>query len=67
LALPNTSYFVVDAETKQVTRYAASMQAHTDGEYRALLAECGFVDISFYPAIGDSIQPGLFALTGRRL
>lgn len=35
-------YFVIDADTSQVNRYAQSLQAYQDEEYRALLSECGF-------------------------
>ena len=42
-------YFIIDAQTGEVTRHAASMQAYTDDEYRALLIECGFDEVAFYP------------------
>lgn len=35
-------YFVVDAQTADVTRYAASMQAYSDAEYRTMLERAGF-------------------------
>jgi SAM-dependent methyltransferase len=35
-------YYIVDAATGDVTRHSSSMQAYTDEEYRAQLAECGF-------------------------
>lgn len=35
-------YYIVDAETAEITRYAASMQAYNDSEYRAMLSEAGF-------------------------
>lgn len=62
-------YYVVDAATGGVTRYASSMQAYTDAEYRGLLAECGFGEIRFYPAMGggkDGGEGGLVVLTARR-
>ena len=46
-------YFVVDAESGAVTRYASSMQAYTDDEYRTLLAASGFAAIEFHAAMGD--------------
>jgi SAM-dependent methyltransferase len=58
-------YFIVDAQTSQVTRYASSMQAYTDKQYRELLEECGFQSIVFYPSLTgetDSAQAGLFAI-----
>lgn len=61
-------WYIVDARTAQVTRYADSMQAYTDDEYRQLLADCGFAAIEFYPSLsGDAdIQPGLMAVTARK-
>jgi len=44
-------YFIVDATSGAVTRYASSMQAYTDEDYRALLAECGFGEIAFFPSL----------------
>lgn len=44
-------YFIVDAESGAVMRCAASMQAYTDDDYRALLAECGFSDVTLYPSL----------------
>ena len=58
-------YYVVDAATGSVTRHASTMQAYTDAEYEALLAECGFGEVQFYPSLcgeEDGAQPELFAL-----
>jgi SAM-dependent methyltransferase len=58
-------YFIVDTQTSQVTRYASSMQAYTDKQYRELLEECGFQNIAFYSSLTgetDSAQTGLFAI-----
>ena len=41
-------YFVIDADTGEVTRCAASYQAYTDAEYKSLLAECRFSSIRQY-------------------
>ena len=46
-------YFVVDAETGEVTRHAASMQAYTTQEYERLLSECGFDHVEFHPSMGE--------------
>jgi SAM-dependent methyltransferase len=35
-------YYIVGVATGEVTRHSSSMQAYTNEEYRALLAECGF-------------------------
>ena len=40
-------YYIVDAATGDVTRHSSSMQAYTEEEYRALLAECGFGEADF--------------------
>jgi len=46
-----TRFFVVDAETGQVTPHAISTQAYTDDQYRALLARCGFSRTEFHPSL----------------
>ena len=40
-------YYILDAATGEVTRHSSSMQAYTEREYRALLAECGFLEVEF--------------------
>ena len=62
-------YFVIDARTGDVSRYASSTQAYTDDELRAVLGACGFSDVRFHPSLtGDEAgrQPGLFALTATK-
>jgi SAM-dependent methyltransferase len=62
-------WYVIDAETGEVTRHAASAQAYTDEEYRSLLAECGFGALETYPSLTgeeDPSQRGLFALVAER-
>jgi SAM-dependent methyltransferase len=44
-------YFIVDASTAEVTRHAASMQAYTNEDYRALLESCGFGGVTFHPSL----------------
>ena len=64
-----TRYVVVDAATAGVTRHAATTQAYTDGEYRALLAERGFEEVRFLPSLTGSEEgahPGLFAIVARK-
>ncbi len=46
-------YFVVDSETGEVTRHAASMQAYTTQEYEGWLRECGFDRVKFHPSMGQ--------------
>jgi ubiquinone/menaquinone biosynthesis C-methylase UbiE len=46
-------YFIVDAATGEVSRYAASIQGYTEEEYGRALEECGFEGIEFHPAMRD--------------
>ncbi|MBI5032531.1 MAG: methyltransferase domain-containing protein [Chloroflexi bacterium] len=50
-------HFVVDATTGKTERYAQSLQAYTNDRYQALLQECGFNQIKFYPALGEDSSP----------
>jgi SAM-dependent methyltransferase len=62
-------YFIVDAQTAHVTRYASSMQAYTQDQYRNLLEECGFQNIAFYPPLTGEVDPSqsdLFAILARK-
>lgn len=62
-------YFVVDAETGEVARYASSMQAYSREAYLDLLRECGFGEVRFYPSLTgdvDEAQRQLFALVARK-
>lgn len=62
-------YYILDAATAEVTRYAQSLQAYTEAEYRALLSECGFGDVMFFPSLlgaEDKTQAGLLAIVARR-
>lgn len=47
-------YFVVDAASGEVSRYAQTFQAYSDERYRAVLEEAGFGGVEFYPAFGDA-------------
>jgi SAM-dependent methyltransferase len=62
-------YFVVDASTGQVTRCAHSFQAYSEAEYRALLSDCGFDDVAFFPSltgVTDESQLGLLVVVARK-
>jgi len=59
-------YFVIDAETSAVTRYAASYQGYTDQEYLSLLNAHGFAEARLLPEMGAEVSPDLQALTGMR-
>lgn len=62
-------HYVVEVATGNVIRYAQSMQAYTNDEYRALLADAGFGDIHFYPSLmgmPDPEQEALIAITAKK-
>jgi SAM-dependent methyltransferase len=68
-AVATQRYFVVDAHTGQVTRYASSMQAYSPEEYLTLLHGCGFRQVRFFPSLmGDSgpSQLGLFVILSEK-
>ncbi len=44
-------YFIVDAESAAVSRYAQSFQAYTKDEYHELLTMCGFIGIEQYTTL----------------
>jgi SAM-dependent methyltransferase len=51
-------YFVVDAASAAVTRFADSVQSYSDDEYRQLLAQCGFSLPATYPSLSGDGAPG---------
>ena len=55
-------YFIVDAETGQVARYASSMQAYAQEQYLGMLEEGGFHDITFHPSLMGEVDPSQSAL-----
>lgn len=61
-------YFIVDAATATVTRYACSMQAYHEADYAALLSECGFSSTSFYPSLAGhaAVQPQLLCVIANK-
>jgi SAM-dependent methyltransferase len=63
-------FFVIDAQTGEITRCAQSLQAYSDDQYRAVLTECGFTNITVYPALaaapGDPRDPYQIAITATR-
>ena len=62
-------YFIVDVSAGEVTRYAQSLQAYTEAQYRSLLTDCGFDDIEFFPSligVKDATQNGLMAIVTRK-
>lgn len=53
-------YFIVDAETAAVTRYAQSMQAYTDDEYRSMLRDGSFALRDIFPSLPGNTGGGDF-------
>ena len=64
-----TRYFIVDATTVAVDRYAATTQAYSDEEYGQLLSDAGFSEIQRLPSLTgseDYQQEGLFVLMAKK-
>lgn len=64
-----TRYYVVDAESSEVTRYAQSFQAYTQEGYNRLLQKCGFADVVFVPALtgeAPAAEADLLVIVARR-
>ena len=58
-------FYIVDAETNEVTPHSMNTQAYTGEQYRNLLQAAGFTDILFYPALigrPDERQPDFIAI-----
>lgn len=64
-----TRFHIVDLASGDIQRHAQSFQAYTDEQYQAVLNECGFAEVTFYPSlmgIEDPDQPDFLALVARR-
>lgn len=62
-------FYIVDAETGEVTPHSSSMQAYTDEQYRYALQIAGFTDITFYPSLigqPDERQKDLIAIVAHK-
>jgi hypothetical protein len=62
-------YYTIDAASGIVTRYAQSLQAYTNSQYRSLLENCGFMDVRFLPALTgakDISQPDFLVIVARK-
>ena len=62
-------YFIVDAASEEVSRYAQSLKAYTDEQYIAILEEAGFEDVRFHPSLTgkeDSSQSDLLVIAARK-
>lgn len=68
LCAATARFFVADAATAEVRRYAASYQAYTEEGYAVALAQAGFALEAVYPSLTGAAGPGqadLFALVAR--
>jgi ubiquinone/menaquinone biosynthesis C-methylase UbiE len=64
-----TRYIIIDAQNVAITRYAATMQAYSDEQYKTLLEESGFHQVEFHPSITGQPEPethSLLALTAKK-
>jgi SAM-dependent methyltransferase len=62
-----TRYYVIDSHSTVVIRYAQSIKAYHDEEYRSLLSTHGFANIRILPGlIGDDSPTDLIAITARK-
>ncbi|MYE55253.1 MAG: class I SAM-dependent methyltransferase [Chloroflexi bacterium] len=62
-------YFIVDASTGKIARYAQSLKAYTEDQYRAVMEDAGFADVRFHPSLvgsEDPTQSGLLVVTARK-
>ena len=68
-ATSTTRFFIIDASTGNVVRYALSAQAYSNTRYRSLLAESGFEDVKFLPSLTgmeDELQSEMMVIVARK-
>ena len=54
--IATTRYFIIDAETNNVTLHASSMVAYTREKLRQIIREVGFKDIGFHESLSGGKQ-----------
>jgi SAM-dependent methyltransferase len=62
-------YYVLDAATGKMNRYAQSMKAYKDDQYRRVLHQHGYGEVEFYPSLRgvvDEASENLFAIVARK-
>ena len=62
-------YYVLDAESLKVERFAQSLQAYRDDGYHELLREAGFINVRFRASLtgsDDETEPGLVVVSAAR-
>jgi SAM-dependent methyltransferase len=57
-----TRYYVVDAETATVDRYAATAQAYTDEDYRSLISSAGFESPDTFASLDNTDESNEFVV-----
>jgi len=65
-----TRYFIIDAASGTVKKYASTSQAYMEDEYDQLLTDAGFSEIRRFPSLAGTDQhrqDGLFALTAKKM
>jgi len=65
-----TRFFVVDASTGSVSRYAQSFQAYTEDEYFSIINKSGFNYVEYLPSligVEDSSQKSLMAIVAESI
>ena len=64
-----TRYWMIDAATAEVTRYASTAQSYSDAALADLLNRHGFMEVQFYPALApkeNQPRQEFFGLTALR-
>jgi SAM-dependent methyltransferase len=56
-------YWIVDALSGELTRYASSTQAYATAELASLLAECGYGRVAHYPSLTGQVEAASEHLT----
>lgn len=62
-------YWIIDAGTGKVSRYASSTQAYSQYELCAMLEACGYTQLSFFPSLTgqtDENQSDMYVVTARK-
>ncbi len=62
-------YFIVDASSEQVSRYAQTLKAYTEEQYRVVLEDAGFEGVRFHPSLigtEDVSQSDLLVIAARK-
>lgn len=52
-----TRYNIINADTGKVTQHGSTMQAYTNNDFRTLLTECQFSNVTFYPSLTGEEGP----------